>query len=248
MTALNITEILANTSADRRSQLFDLCKLFVIDGRCLAPHHWIIERLVTMHWKGGSFDWRAVNVGFRGGEIEIARQQIISDQLARDEREHLRKHEKDLFDYLDKRRDTFQEVFDKGTRQPSNYADFISVLQGPGGAFWTFGAGMYQRVTGVVLDEKSIRKFVDACPPLGAALLGVFVAYYERCIRDLKTGPSFRAGRYDLFMSVYLPYCDQFITDDDKQRRSLQEVTSVGGFSTEVRAYKEWRRGFTLMI
>ena len=105
---------------------------------------------------------------------------------------------------------------------------------------------MYQRVTGVMLDEKSIRGSIDACPPLRAALLGLFVAYYERCIRDLKIGPSLRAGRYDLFMSVYLPYCDQFITDDDKQRRSLREVTSVGGFATEVRTYKEWRQSFSV--
>lgn len=105
---------------------------------------------------------------------------------------------------------------------------------------------MYHRATGVSLDEKSIRGFITASPPPRAALLGLFVDYYERCIRDLKVGPSLRAGRYDLFMSVYLPYCDQFITDDDKQRKSLQEVTSMGGFATKVRTYKEWRRSFSV--
>jgi hypothetical protein len=128
-------------------------------------------------------------------------------------------------------------VFAKGTKQPSSYAEFISELQEPGGSFWSFEAGMYKHVTGVVLDEESIRRFIVACPPLRAA-------HYERCIRDLRIGPSLRAGRYDLFMSVYLPYCDQFVTDDDKQRKSLQEVTSVGGVATQVRAYKEWRRTF----
>lgn len=118
LTALNISEIFANTSADRRRKLLDLCKLFVAEGSCLAPHHWIIERLVTAYQQGRSFDWRAVNAGFRDGAIEIARQEIIDDQLAKEEREHLRKHEEELFDHLDKRRDRFQQVFAKGTKQP----------------------------------------------------------------------------------------------------------------------------------
>lgn len=247
LTGLNISEILANSDANRRKQLLDLCRLFLADGLCLVPHHWVIERMVAQHHRTRSFNWRSVDVRFREGEIEVARQDIINDATAKEEREGLRRHEEELFGHLDEERDKFQQLFASGTRRPDTYAEYLSLLQGPGGAFWACGAGMCKRITGVLPEEGDVRDFVAACPPLHAALLGIFVAYYDRCIRDLKTGPSFRAGRYDLFMSVYLPYCVQFISSDDRQVRVFREITSVGGFAVDVRPYREWRKGFDLV-
>jgi len=247
LTGLNISEILANQDADRREQLLDLCRLFLGEGLCLVPHHWIIERMVAQYYKAQAFNWKSVDVRFREGEIEVARQDLVNDATAKEEREHLRQHEEELFGHLNEQRNKFQQLFASGTRRPSTYSEFIAVLQEPGGAFWTAGAEMCKRITGVPPGEKAVRDFVAACPPFHAALLGVFVAYYDRCIRDLKTGPSFRAGRYDLFMSVYLPYCVQFISHDEKQVRAFREVTSASGLPVEIRLYREWREEFGLV-
>ena len=239
--------VLANSDANRRKQLLDLCRLFLAESLCLMPHHWIIERMVTQHSLAQAFNWRSVDVRFREGEIEVARQNIIDDATATEEREHLWQHEQELFGHLGRRRDRFQHLFVSGTQRPSSYAEFISVLREPGGAFWAFGAGMYERVARTSPDERAMRDFVAACPPFHAAMLGVFVAHYDRCIRDLRTGPSLRAGRYDLFMSVYLPYGTRFISNDEKQLRAFREIADVGGFWVDVRSYREWRREFDLV-
>ncbi len=241
LTGLNFSEIIASANAGRRKQLLDLCRLFMADGLCLMPHHWIVESMAKGFHQTSPFDWSRVDVRFRGAEIEIAREEVPNDDISREEREHLRQQESELFAHLDQQRSKFQALFVSGTRQPQDYAEFISVLKEPGGAFWGLGGGMYERVTGVLPTEDGVRRFVAECPPFHAALLGFLMAQYERCIRDLKTGPSYRAGRYDLFMSVYLPFCMQFVTNDDRQARALQEVASVGGFDTEVRAYLDWR-------
>src|SRR5260221_5387332 len=69
LTGSNISEILANADANRRKQLLDLCRLLLADGFCLVPHHWIIERMVARYHRAQPFNWKAVDVRFREGEI-----------------------------------------------------------------------------------------------------------------------------------------------------------------------------------
>jgi hypothetical protein len=42
-------------------------------------------------------------------------------------------------------------------------------------------------------------------------------------------------------MAVYLPYCDQFLTDDKQQHRCLTEVASRAGIPTQVQFYDDFR-------
>src|SRR5271165_5346565 len=57
LTGLNISEVLANSDPDRRKQLLGLCRLFRAEGLCLAPHHWIVERMVAQHRRAQAFNW-----------------------------------------------------------------------------------------------------------------------------------------------------------------------------------------------
>ena len=79
-----------------------------------------------------------------------------------------------------------------------------------------------------VPDEDTIRRLVDTCPPFRALLMAVFVGEHDRCVRSLTEAErKSLASRNDLFMSVYLPYCDEFISDDRDQIRCLKEVVSL---------------------
>ena len=40
----------------------------------------------------------------------------------------------------------------------------------------------------------------------------------------------------DLFMSVHLPYCDWFVTNDDGQAKSLRVVAAHAGLETKILA------------
>jgi hypothetical protein len=64
--------------------------------------------------------------------------------------------------------------------------------------------------------------------------------------RDRHTGEKLRAGRNDLFMSVYLPYCDKFVSAEKnrEQERCLREVALVAGLETEVLSYDDFCDSF----
>ncbi|HEX4228814.1 MAG TPA: hypothetical protein VHZ07_09090 [Bryobacteraceae bacterium] len=54
------------------------------------------------------------------------------------------------------------------------------------------------------------------------------------------------AGLSDLSCSVYLPYCDRFITRDDGQRSALTVIADLVGLKTKVITYAEFRRSWLL--
>ena len=71
------------------------------------------------------------------------------------------------------------------------------------------------------------------------------MAEYERCIRNPKTNESYRAGAFDLYSSVYLPYADQFVTADERQHNALKEIVTVGNLQTDVLLYEDFRGRLT---
>lgn len=118
-------------------------------------------------------------------------------------------------------------------------------LQGPGGAFWGFGQGLYERVAKGRPNEETIRRFVADCPPFHALLMAICVAQYDLAIRE-EDGKKPSSHRNDLFMAVYLPYCDQFVSDDRGQQTRLREIVSLCNLTTRVRWYREFRDSFSL--
>ena len=73
-----------------------------------------------------------------------------------------------------------------------------------------------------------------------SVLYAMFVPWYNKAVRDYFAGEKLDAGSNDLFMSVYLPYCDRFVTDDEGQHKSLREVVSVAGLETEILSYDDF--------
>ena len=81
-----------------------------------------------------------------------------------------------------------------------------------------------------------MRAFVDACPPFRALLMALCVAQYQRCIQYPRHKST---GVFDLYASVYLPYCEQFVTADPGQLGALLNVVSLARLT--VRSYTDFR-------
>jgi hypothetical protein len=122
-----------------------------------------------------------------------------------------------------------------------SFDEVIDILTADGGALWKTGISFYRRPTGVELTEIEIRDFIDACPPFHAMLLSVGVAHYHGAIRDVRASAQYGAGRLDLFSATYLPYCDQFNTEDKRQLKALSAVASKAALETKVLSYAEFR-------
>ena len=58
----------------------------------------------------------------------------------------------------------------------------------------------------------------------------------------------YKAGRLDLFMATYLPYCDRFVTKDRGQYNSLSFVASEAGMPTEVQTYYGFRQSWLVSL
>jgi hypothetical protein len=56
-----------------------------------------------------------------------------------------------------------------------------------------------------------------------------------------------KAGRNDLMMAVYLPYCDRFLTQDFAQHKDLTKIASAARLQSEVTFFEEFSRSFNLM-
>jgi hypothetical protein len=41
-------------------------------------------------------------------------------------------------------------------------------------------------------------------------------------------------------MSIYLPYCDKFVTTDEEQRKCLREIAHLATVETEIMSYDDF--------
>jgi hypothetical protein len=244
LTSANIEEVAATKKPARRRRLLDVCRELLPAGQCILAFHEIITELAKRFDRNPSFNWRNVRVRFPEAEQEIWRPTfILSDQLATQQYQEMRNRDSGFMSVFKQARPHFQELFAKGEIVPHDLPELVRRLKIDPGAFWALGINFYRRATGKLVDEDTIRKFIDTCPPFNALLLAVCMAEYEHCMRDLKTEVSYRAGMVDLCSAVYLPYCDVFVTAEKRQRQenALKEIVRTGKFGIPILSYHKWR-------
>jgi hypothetical protein len=250
VTATNVEESIATDNADKRNRLLEVCKQLIKGdgGEIIRPFHWITEGLIAEFERTGRVDWENVPLRLPAYEREVALREIIDDNVSADERKHAATVKSSFEAVFTDARPHFEELFRDGKEsRPSSVADLVGRLQGPGGAYWNFGQGFYERVAKRRPDEETIRGFVAQCPPFQALLLAVCVAQYDLAIRE-EDGEQPSSHRNDLFMAVYLPYCDEFVSDDRGQQIRLREIVSLCKLTTKVRWYREFRDSFSINV
>lgn len=105
---------------------------------------------------------------------------------------------------------------------------------------------MYERAAGRRPTETEVRAFAEECPPFKALMLAIVHALFEWAIREKQAKKDRRVGRTDLFCSLYLPYCDIYITNDDEQRRCLIEIAVAAKLPVEVISFEKFSQRFAL--
>jgi hypothetical protein len=240
LTETNLAEVGSTSRAERREQVLALCRRLGQRGECIKPYNWIIEELAKDHFRYPSiFDWRNIPLRSRAIEKELASGGFLGKQDTAEAMRDDAKSSDDEFKAL------FKEARDNVGLSPSarelSLDQVVDILTSDGGALWKTGIGFYSRATGKELTETEIKEFIETCPPFHAMLLSIGVAQYHGSVRDLKASAQYGAGRLDLFASTYLPYCDQFITEDKRQLNALSAVASKANLETRVRPYAEFR-------
>jgi hypothetical protein len=131
-----------------------------------------------------------------------------NDHLSQVQREQLRILQSGFEDMYNDMRPSFNALFQAKSKVRPPLHDLIQHFKRDGGVMWAYGEVLYSKPAVTTPDEETIRSFYAACPPFRALTIALCVAQYERCIRDIRSGDSLRAGRVDTYMATYLPYCE----------------------------------------
>jgi hypothetical protein len=240
ITGSNISELAATTKAQQRGRLFDTCQKLLISGDCVDPF-WIVEKHVSAFEQNPTdYDWKKIDIGNRLFGEKIRERTMFDDNLANEEYQNATQTTEAFEDIFCSMRPAFDAVFANLTQRPSTFAEFVRRLQETDGAFWTgYGRKFYARNVATEPDEAKIREFAERCPPFLMMVLSAMMAQYKRAIIQNPKKRK-RAGRIDLLMSIYLPYCRLFVTNDEDQEACLREMAAVAHLDREILSYSEF--------
>ena len=252
---LSIEELIAIPDPGRRAALFGSCGR-IQKGRtdCIQPQNELLRLLILAHSNDPfAFDWKSVNVRALDYETGIGDRTLIGDEeLSAEQRRDQFAQAKEYDRIFSRPRAEIEKVFAAhGEAPPITFSQAIARLQASEGALmWGIGKRLYDRAAGTDASESTIRDFIDRCPPFRALLYAMLVSWYDRGVRDRHTGEKLTAGRNDLFMAVYLPYCDQFVTAEVRreQEKCLRAVASAANLETKVLSYDDFCDSFLVAV
>ena len=240
--ALSLEELASTPDPKLRKDFFVSCaELQKGLTDCLYPQNELIRLLVVAHFQNPSaFSWTTVNV--RGWEYEQAirdRRFVNDEQLATEQWQEMRKRKTDYKEMFSKPRVPISEIFKKyNEAPPTTLQEAVTRVYGSDKPLvWSMGKWLYDRGSGADVSEAFVQQFMDVCPPFRALVYAMIMSWYNFGVRDPHTGERFSAGANDQYMSIYLPYCDKFVTADEEQQRCLREVARLTRVETEVVSY-----------
>jgi len=239
LTYVNLQEIISTTSTERRRSLIDRFKRLLRPGRCLIPPGEIVRQMISAHVKApGDFDWMNVDVGMpQGFEDLMSRRDYLDEEFCTDQRIEQREVEKRFRQSLKSLRPALDEI--PVSDRPASFEEFVT-MEADGKPLWDFGPGIYYKASGVRLADPEIKDFMKRCPPFHALCLGQTIGSYDWSLGRQQGPKNQPAGRNDLMMAVYMPYCDQFVTNDSSQREALREVASKVQMPCQVLSFDEF--------
>jgi len=252
LAGLAIEEIIATPDRSERAALLQgFSRLRCGAHDCLLPNNELLRQLIRAHESDGAkFDWRSVNVTspeYASGTSD--HDLIADDQLSEQQRLHLMEQKKAFEKPFSDLRPKLDKILRKHKEpHPLSFREVLPQIRPEGGLVCGFAKALYERGGWSSLSDVSIGDFMDRCPPFRAAVYGLLLAWYDRSLGDRHNREKFQAGRIDIFMAVYLPYCDQFITAEEhgEQERCLQEVAFAADINTHVRSYDDFCNGLLL--
>jgi hypothetical protein len=235
----------------RRGKLFASCRrLQCGPSECLLPSNLLIRKLILAHFNDpANFDWNAINVRYAADEELIRNYERFDNEQVSEMQREFQKARRALDKQQRERqrgslRPRIQEIFRRhGETPPAAFQPaFTQLRDGRSAAVAAWAQHYCDLVTTIDTDKATAEKFMDACPPFRALVYAKWIPWYNTAVREYSVGDELSAGINDLYMSVYLPYCDMFITGEKygQQEKCLREVAVAAGLETKVLSYDDF--------
>ena len=235
---INVIEVAATGDAVRRGKLLDLLQRLVPLGGCLLPPYQIAAEMARCHARyKDRFEWADVDVKCPDLDQEIATRSLVSTTAIADEsRLWARSTDKEFKAIFRDAVETFP-LDTSSTCRPSQ-EEIINILKAGGGPFWLHVSSLYENCNLIPLPANEAESFVQKCPPFHVlAIISCIGQYNALPMAPGEQRPP-AAGRADLLMATYLPYCDLFISDDPGVRKDLQVVVRELKLTVEILTYQ----------
>jgi hypothetical protein len=242
---LSIEELFAAPTS-RRGALFASCrKIQSGPSECLLPSNLLTEQLILSHFHDpAAFNWKTVDVRWPDCDRQIRNPEFFSDEPVSKQQcgfqWERKQSDKQRFVEL---RQKLQPILEaRGEARPTTFREAITRLDNVGNsAMWFKAQFYYDLVATMDSTEATVKEFAASCPPFLSLIYATFaVPWYNNAARDPNTGERVIAGSNDLYMSVYLPYVDMFVTDDANQGKALREVARLAKLETRILSYDDF--------
>jgi hypothetical protein len=240
LTCLNLEEIISTQCAQKRAALVCRFNRMLRPGKCLLPPSKILRLMVSAHVSASSeLDWKTVDVSMPP-EVEclIGEPGFPDNELCSDQRIEQRERIKEFEQILKSVRPALHAI--TPSERPGTFEQYLAIEDAGGPPKLAFGHGVYVELSGNQPTDLEYQHFIQRCPPWRALFLGQDVGFYYWSLQGKLGGKGKPPGRNDLLMAAYLPYCDQFITNDPGQRFALCEVARTAEIPCQVLAFDEF--------
>jgi len=258
LAGLSYEELASTPSDSERMALLEGCRKLTstpVAQRwdCVHTFYELLRVLIKEHSEDpASFRWLSVDV--RSGDLahEIFTGEVTGDdELARVQRTEQLASLKAYKAMWLNLRPKLDPIFDaQGIPRPTTFAE--AYQNGSSALFPAMGKALYD--AGLRFDAElngesrtfdtspeTVKHFTDNCPPFRALLLALLMSWYNTSLRDGNNSEKLAAGRNDLFMAVYLPLCDIFVTRDASQEKCLRELRNyLGSPAAEIMSFDEF--------
>jgi hypothetical protein len=236
--------------ANRRQRLIDLCIQLTYTGEIVLP---IPELLVAYKkyflQKGDAFEWLKVKIGCPRFRDMLARTPVsdgvsLAQQLQNLE---LEKSWKQTFLLM---RPAFVKVLSEHGNTIPSLPEVMAAFRQNGGAMFNGWAVTLFADADDSTSEEALRSLYNSCPPFKSIVTALCVMHYAQCVMNTvgkKKEPSWCAGRVDTLTAIFLPMCDYFVGNDERQLRFFREVVVEAELTTVIESYKEFKNRLLLL-
>lgn len=173
------------------------------------------------------------------------RKHVMDDELSAEQRQRQSELQKEYRKAFTQQRPRYDAAYAPTNEpRPTRFDEALKLADvGNKKRTISLGKGLYQRVTGTSISREAVSAFIASCPPFRAFIYAT-MSDFDLALRDKHRGEGFEAGRNDMYMAVYPPYCDEFVTDEKhgEQEKCLRKIAAAAGLHTDVLSYDDFRK------
>ena len=249
ITGIAIEELMKTSNCETRTRLITTAaRLMNGPFDCLLPQDEIGTRLARAYEADPlHFQWGSVDITSPEYTAELTKRTLTADDaFAGYVCSKLTDSSKTFEKVWSNLRSKLEEIYQRdGSPRPLTFDEVIPQAIGENGLFWGVAEDLYNFAARAPASAGTIRHFVDGCPPFRCLVYAILMAWYDRSLREYQGGDRFPARQIDLFMAIYLPYCNQFISAEKKgqQAKCLAEIARLAKVATLIRSYDDFCSG-----